>query len=178
MILIPDPMTRVNDKFVTSDVIDASPLRQDIKSSLIPGPPNQVSFRYQADFYKKFALDIVTETVFDYPYPCITEKTLRPISCKRLFIVVGPVGVLALLKSKGFETFGDFVNDDYDSIVDPCQRFNKIVNTIEKFLTMSLHEIRSYYRMNQQKFDNNLQILKNLRFLEYQKLLESVSCAQ
>jgi hypothetical protein len=175
MILVPEVFTRVNDKFAQGNCVDASPILTDIKNVLIPGQPNNQSYRYQADFYKNFALDIVTETVFDYPYPCITEKTIRPIACKRMFILLGPAGVLDLLKSKGFTTFEDFVNEDYDTISDPIERFTQVVLSINEFLNKPLAEIKQYYHVNQQKFDQNFITLKNLRSVEYQQLFQKLN---
>ena len=174
MILVPEVFTRVNDKFVLGDCVDASPIWTNIKSVIIPGEPNNGSDRYQANFYKNFALDIVTETVFNYPYPCITEKTLRPIACKRMFILLGPAGVLDLLKCKGFTTFGDFINEDYDTISDPIERFKQVVLSINEFLDKPLEEIKRYYHVNQQQFDQNFATLKNLRSVEYQQLSQKL----
>jgi hypothetical protein len=174
MILVPEIWTRVNDKFAQGNCVDASSTQTDVKNVLIPGEPNNQFYQYQADFYKNFALDIVTETVFDYPYPCITEKILRPIACKRMFILLGPAGVLDLLKGKGFTTFGDFVNEDYDTISDPIERFKQVVLSINEFLDKPLEEIKQYYHVNQQKFDQNFAILKNLRSVEYQQLSQKL----
>lgn len=165
MILIPKIFSRVNDEFVFDDLIDATPITESIKHPLIGGQPNDDT-RFQAKFYSKFALDIVTETVFNYPYPFITEKTLRPIACKRMFIVLGPVGILSTLKSKGFETFSDIIDESYDSMINPTERFNAVVKSINLFISLPLEEIKLYYYQNQGRFENNFQTLKNLRGTE------------
>jgi hypothetical protein len=170
MILIPEKQTRVNDRFVYDDSIDATPIYHDMISDEIPGDMNEWGTRYQADFYKKFALDIVTETVLNYPYPVITEKTLRPIACKRMFIVLGPPGCLDLLRQKGFMTFDDFIDEDYDNIQDPKQRFQAVVRSVQDFMSMPLEQIKQYYSDNQIKFNHNFQTLQKLRSIEYQQI--------
>jgi hypothetical protein len=164
--LIPSPLTRVHDQFIDNYDIDATPTTVDVGHPIIDGKPNDNKFRFQAEFYKKIGLDIVTETVFDYPYSCITEKTIRPIGCKRMFIVVGAPGILSMLKSKGFKTFDDIIDESYDNIVDPCKRFRAVVDAVESFISLDLETIRQYYVDNQQKFEHNFQTLRSLRSTE------------
>lgn len=166
MILIPEPWARINDKFVSNDKINSTPLNHDVKNSLIEGEPNNFDDRFQCKFYSKFGLDIVTETVFNYPYPYVSEKTMRPIGSKRMFIVLGPHGILELLHKKGFKTFEDIIDESYDSITDPEERFFSVTHSIKKYLTLSIEEIKDYYIKNENKFENNFEILSNLRKTE------------
>lgn len=135
-----DPFTRVNDNLCVNE--DTNPINNDIISNEIPGNPNDINSRYQASFYENFGLDIVTETVFDYPYPYITEKTLRPISSKRPFIIVGSAESLNLLHSKGFYTFSSIIDESYDSIKNPASRFHCVCNSIKKFITQPIEKIQ------------------------------------
>ena len=169
MILIPTPMTRVNDQFIFDQSIDATPITQSVTHTLITTPPSHASSYFQSDFYQQIGIDIVTETVFHYPYPCITEKTLRPISCKRMFIIVGPSGILQLLRSKGFQTFGNIIDESYDSIVDPVKRFNSILHSINAVMTLPLSFIKEYYVQNQSLFDENFYVLQNIQQHEFEQ---------
>ena len=104
--IITTPFTRQNELWADNS-INCNPVTKKYCHPIISGTKGDLSTLHGADFYKYIGLDIVTETVYNYPYPCITEKTLRPIACKRLFVVVGPPGVLSLLHSKGFETYNN-----------------------------------------------------------------------
>jgi len=170
MILVPSPWTRVNDKFIYNDSIDATPVLTDVLHKLVATPPNNVQDRYNCDFYKNIALDIVTETVFDYPYPCITEKTIRPLANKRMFIIVGAANILQLLRSKGFETFSDVINETYDTINDPVDRFNSVVNSINTFLDRPINDIKEYYIKNQDRFEHNFQLVSRLEEIELETI--------
>jgi hypothetical protein len=128
--------------------------------------PNSIDTRYQASFYKKIALDIVTESVFDYPYPYVSEKTLRPIACKRMFIIMGPKHILKLLHDKGFETFSDFLDESYDDISCPMERFGKIIQTTKEFIKQPLDDIKDFYLKNHQRFEHNFQVLSDIRSKE------------
>lgn len=166
ILLIPSSKTRINDNFIYDNSIDATPIFQTVKHPDIETYANDRDTQFQATFYKKFAIDIVAETVFDYPYPFITEKTLRPIGCKRMFIILGSARSLKLLKSKGFKTFDDIIDESYDEIDDPCARFHSVANSIKDFVNLDIDYIKNYYYQNQQKFEHNFEILRNLRSVE------------
>jgi len=167
MILLPQPFNRVNDKWVHDDSIDASPIYFDVAHPLVTTPPNTTIDQYQTQFYKKIAVDIVTESVLAYPYPYITEKVLRPFACKRMFVYVGPHGVLKMLQDKGFETFGDIIDESYDNIEDPVKRFKKIVEVVNDVVGMPLATLKNYFKKNQGKFERNLQVLSNIEHVDY-----------
>jgi hypothetical protein len=170
-IIQPVPWTRINDAFVKTASINASVVPR-ITHPLVASSPNSRRTHYTADFYSKISVDIVAETVFNYPYPVITEKTLRPINCKRMFIIVGAPHVLKLLHSKGFVTFNDIIDESYDSIADPEKRFLAIINSVEKFCALDLNEVKKYYKTNSNKFDHNWHTLKNLKQLEIKQFTQ------
>jgi hypothetical protein len=171
------PWSRVNDQWIRTEKINGEPVTHSVTHSLIPGSPGlscgspiYANTRFYADFYSNIALDIVTEGAYHYPYPFISEKTIRPIVCKRLFIILGPANTLATLHNKGFETFGDIIKEDYDSITDPEERFLSVVKEIENFCAKDLDEIKQYYLDNKQKFDRNFNRLLQLHNEELEQI--------
>lgn len=110
------------------------------------------------DFYKKFAIDVVTETVYNYPYAQITEKSIRPIVHKRMFIIVGATGTLGLLQNKGFKTFAPFINEKYDRIEDPHLRMQAIVDELIRISKFSIDDMRNtvlqYKEILQHNYDH------------------------
>ncbi len=165
------PWTRVNEKWA-NNIIDCSPINFSFRHTMIseylaPGT------KLQPEFYKKIAIDIVSETVYNYPYPCITEKTLRPIACKKMFIIVGPANVLQLLHSKGFQTFDDIIDESYDSISDPNERFLCVQKSILDFVSRPLQEIQSIYKQKMDVIEHNFQRLVMLEKLEIKEIYDS-----
>jgi hypothetical protein len=140
--LITNNHTRVNDLFLkeNTEIRCEAPVT-DYKSPIVKGLPN-FEYRWQADFYQKIGVDIVTETVFNYPYPFVTEKTYRPIASLRPFIMVGAWHTLDFLKNIGFKTFSVIIDESYDNIVDPEQRFNSVCNSIKVFVSRPLDQIK------------------------------------
>tara|TARA_B110000211_G_scaffold226068_1_gene279167 strand:- start:69 stop:584 length:516 start_codon:yes stop_codon:yes gene_type:complete len=167
-VFYPHPLTRVNDSLELKNG-NSMPIHYDVISPHIPGKPNDNS-RYQADFYKYFGLDIVTETVFNYPYPYITEKTMRPITSKRPFIVIGALGTLALLKSKGFKTFSSIIDESYDEILDHSDRFDSVTEDIRRFVTQPIEKIRQDVTSVIETLEHNFQQYKMLEDIEISQL--------
>jgi len=170
IVLKSDPPLRANDKFIYTDQIDGTPYPHNIKHKLIKDSQTVSIGQVQLDFYQHAALDIVTETVFDYPYPFISEKTFRPIACKRMFIIVGPCGVLEILRTRGFQTFNDFFDESYDMICDPEKRFLAVMSTIREVCSRPLSELKDYINQNQLKIEHNFSNLLSLRKREVEIL--------
>jgi hypothetical protein len=170
IILKSDPLLRANDKFIYTDQINGTPYAHDVGHRLIKNSQTVSAGQVQLDFYQHAALDIVTETVFDYPYPFISEKTFRPIACKRMFIIVGPCGVLSTLRSRGFQTFNDFFDESYDIILDPEKRFLAAMSTIREVCSRPLSDLKEYINQNQSKIEHNFSNLLLLRNREVETL--------
>ena len=142
-LLVPFPPTRINDRFVnTASTIDLSNNTFD-RDPLIQGGRNDYGTRFSADFYKKIGVDIVCETAFEYPYPFLTEKTYRSIACLRPFIVVGPYKILDFIRSFEFQTFSAIIDESYDQLPNPEQRFFSVCNSIRDFVSRPLEQIQN-----------------------------------
>ena len=81
---------------------------------------------YHTADYAHTAIEIVLETLFDDQRWHLTEKSLRPIACGKPFILAATPGSLAYLRSYGFETFGNLIDESYDQIIDPVERLQCI----------------------------------------------------
>ena len=112
--------TFVNPKFST-------------KNSNLPFefPSSQANSNSSADYvgqdYQNTRIEVVLETLFDDSRLHLTEKILRPIACGQPFILASTHGSLEYLRSYGFETFSEFINETYDTIPDALERLEAIV---------------------------------------------------
>ena len=87
-------------------------------------------------------VNIVSETVFDYPKKFITEKTMQAILNNRPFVIIGPSGTLEYLRSKGLKTFDHIFDESYDLIQDPNQRLEAIMNLVKKISAYPISDIK------------------------------------
>lgn len=173
--LITNNRTRVPDLFLKENTtIQCNVPVADYKNTIVKGLPN-VEPRLQPDFYQKIGVDIVTETVFNYPYPFITEKTYRPIASLRPFIIVGAWHTLDFLKNIGFKTFSVIINESYDNIVDPEERFNSVCNSIKVFVSRPLDQIRQDLYNIEHILLYNQTHLFNLVDCELQKFQQAIN---
>lgn len=91
--------------------------------------------------YNQTAYTAVAETNFDNHYSFYTEKTVKPILGKRLFVMYGGQYQLKNLRALGFKTFDTVIDESYDSITDFYERFNAVTDQIEYLQTQPQEEI-------------------------------------
>lgn len=82
--------------------------------------------------YRNCAIEVVLETLFDESKNHLTEKTLRPIACKKPFILAATPHSLQYLRDYGFKTFGPWIDESYDQIQDPLERLQAIIREMQR----------------------------------------------
>jgi hypothetical protein len=105
-----------------------------------PQVDSTASADYCSTDYQLTKIEIVLETLFDDDRLHLTEKTLRPIACGHPFMLVSTHGSLEYLKSYGVETFSPWINETYDTIEDPAQRLEAIVQEMKRIANLSKDE--------------------------------------
>jgi hypothetical protein len=68
------------------------------------------------DIYNRTCYTLVTETQIDNQFSFFTEKIMKPMLAKRLFIVCSGQYYLRNLRKLGFRTFSGLVDESYDEI--------------------------------------------------------------
>ena len=91
--------------------------------------------------YNQTAYSIVAETNYDNNYSFFTEKIVKPILARRLFLVVSGQHYLHNLRSLGFKTFDGIVDETYDSIEDNNLRFKSVCEQITYLINQPQEEI-------------------------------------
>jgi len=122
-------------KFENSDLAIA---RTDLETVL---PLNTYDSHASADYnnldYTQTGMEIVLETLFDDSRWHLTEKALRPIACGKPFMLVATAGSLEYLRSYGFETFGNFIDESYDLETDPVARLTAVIREMRRISSLS-----------------------------------------
>jgi hypothetical protein len=91
--------------------------------------------------YNQTAYSIVAETNCDNNYSFFTEKIVKPILSRRLFLVASGQHYLRNLRSLGFKTFDGIIDETYDSIADNDQRFKLACEQIQYLIDQPQNEI-------------------------------------
>jgi len=117
-------------------------------------------FGYTSEYYKQTLVSIVTETNFTANECTLTEKSFKPLLHKHPFIIFGVPGALQGLRDLGFQTFGQFWDESYDTTEDPGQRFIKIANIMKKIGSWNDHQILEFRRKVKPILDHNYNLLR------------------
>ena len=87
---------------------------------------SSASADYCSADYQNTNIEVVLETLFDDTRLHLTEKTLKPIACAQPFMLAATAGSLEYLRGYGFETFGNLIDESYDTIHNPIVRLQAI----------------------------------------------------
>jgi hypothetical protein len=128
---------------------------------------SHASADFVIDDYNNTDFEVVLETLFDDSRLHLTEKTLRPIACSQPFILAATHGSLKYLRSYGFETFGDVIDESYDLIVDPEKRLRAIVACMESIKSWTPKQRKINMRKLQEIANRNHQHFFSDNFLNY-----------
>jgi hypothetical protein len=90
--------------------------------------------------YNQTAYSIVAETNFNNTYNFYTEKIVKPILARRLFIAIAGKNYLKNLRTIGFKTFDCVIDESYDEIEDNNIRWQAAMSQV-KFLTRQPQEM-------------------------------------
>jgi hypothetical protein len=155
----------INNYPKTVDVLD-----------LVNQVPNLIN---NIEIYERSQLTVVTESHFNQTGGLfITEKTFRPLLVGHPFMILGQKGTLEKLRSWGFQTDFDGVDQSYDLIEDDRKRFlqfhqslrnwcvedSEIRRTaIYKWNNIIQHNFQNYKKLNFKKmmFDNVIRSTEN-----------------
>ena len=92
-------------------------------------------------FYLRSFCSVVCETNYEYPWGQISEKTINAARYETPFIIAGGPGSLELCRQWGLKTFNQYWSESYDSIIDPVQRLDAILDIIIDLQKKSVEEL-------------------------------------
>jgi hypothetical protein len=122
---------------------------------------------------------LVTETCYWDQKNHLTEKIFKPIVSRMPFVLVGPAHNLKYLRSYGFKTFGQWIDESYDDIEDPLLRMNAISQTMQKICSYSFEELTNMLIEMQSILEHNHNLFYSNQFLDFcwKELLDNLKSA-
>lgn len=121
------------------------------------------NFNVPEKFCRYSFLYLSTETSVDNDFMFFSEKTYKPIGIGMPFITLGNPGTLHDLQGRGFVTFGDWFNEDYDLDIPLENRIQIIVENIKKFSNYSKTDLISIRSEMSEILEHNLKLYTILR---------------
>jgi hypothetical protein len=108
--------------------------------------------------YKNSLLSFVTETAFHYPGAFITEKTIKPIAAGHPFIVLGQYRILDTLRNMGYRTDFAGIDQSYDNIEDPLERFTAAHRSLTAWVKLDRDKKIKYIQESMPIIDYNREL--------------------
>ena len=81
--------------------------------------------------YNQTAYSVVAESAIQNHFSLFSEKVVKPIMARRLFVMFSGKGYLDNLRKLGFQTFGNIIDESYDSIDNNSERWQQAWNQVE-----------------------------------------------
>jgi hypothetical protein len=110
--------------------------------------------------YQQTWYSIVCETIGMGDTFFLSEKTTKPLFAKRLFLVYSSVNFLQKLKNLGFQTFSSVIDESYDSIVDPFERYSAIETQLD---ILSRENPQHIYEKINPVLEHNHRVITNMQ---------------
>jgi len=84
-------------------------------------------------FYNQFQIELIVETMCAGITFFPTEKTFRPITGRRPFLIFGPIHFLNNMRGLGFKTYSECWDESYD-LYQGQERWDRIKTVIEQII--------------------------------------------
>jgi hypothetical protein len=116
----------------------------------LPLPPLDDSIEFDS-MPRKFMTDsyvnMVTDTFYELPHgqTFLSEKVFNAIAHGQMFVMLSPANTLQYLKSIGYQTFGDYIDESYDAIEDNFERILAVTKSFIDFATQPKEKIHETY---------------------------------
>lgn len=93
------------------------------------------------NIYRHTRYSLIAETINDNNLSFFTEKIVKPILAKRLFVVASGQYYLRNLRDLGFKTFDSVIDESYDLEPDPTIRINMMMSQVARLHTLDYESL-------------------------------------
>lgn len=113
-------------------------------------------------------VNVVFETSPKDSMSVITEKTYKPFFLLKPCIILSQPHALKLLRDSGFVTFGNLIDESYDSIEDYDERVEAIIREIQKIRNMDWYYLDNKFHMEMLGiFEHNFKLIVSEGFKKF-----------
>ena len=114
------------------------------------------------DIYNQTYYSLVAETQYENRFSFFTEKIVKPMMAGRMFVVSSGQYYLKNLKTLGFKTFDNVVDESYDLEPNLHQRTAMVLDQVEKLSRLNPVEVHS---MIQHRLDHNKKLVLETKWV-------------
>jgi len=114
------------------------------------------------DIYNQTYYSVIAETQYENRFSFFTEKIVKPMMAGRLFVVSSGQYYLKNLKTLGFKTFDNVVDESYDLEPDLHRRTDMVLDQVKKLSRLNPAEVHS---MIQHRLDHNKKLILETKWV-------------
>lgn len=129
----PSRYLKINQTEYENSLVKNLPLEAD-GNWLTENPDISEQHIFNHQIYKNSLLSVVTETAYHQIGMFITEKTFKPIVAGHPFMILGQFKILETLNKLGYKTEFRGIDQRYDNIIDPVERFNAFHRSLSAWI--------------------------------------------
>lgn len=125
-----------------------------------------------------YDFDVDNSAYLAYQNGFITEKTFRHIRDGHPMLWVSAPYTIDMLRYMGFQTFARWWDESYDTILDPLQRLNAVIDVLKRLCTLTADQRRQMFNEMIPTLEHNQRVLQSFKtqvcynrenWLEYSK---------
>lgn len=118
------------------------------------------------DWYDATKFSVVVESSITHSSISHSEKSYKPMAFKHPTISWGSPGLLQYLRSQGFATFDNCIDETYDTIDNDSQRLDSVINSIRTVLDC-IKTDRNYFSdiETQSRLEHNFNLFYNTKLV-------------
>ena len=90
----------------------------------------------------------------------VTEKTFKPIFNNQFFVVVSSADHLRHLRDLGYQTFGRFIDESYDSVTNNQDRFEAVLGLTKSLIRSGQDNLHRLYQDLAPEIQHNAQVFR------------------
>jgi hypothetical protein len=130
------------------------------------------------DFYQRYPINIVTETLFFTWSAFTSEKIWKPMVAGQIFVVMASPYYLQGLQDLGFKTFGPYINESYDQMTNDVERAEAVAETIKEICSLSDSNFMQLLEKCRPIVEHNRRIVMSKESLTRLASLQTVSAIE
>lgn len=130
-----------------------------------------------ADHYRNSYFNVIVETHMDADQSrgvFLTEKTFKPIKHGVPFLMFGCAGSLEKIKSLGYATFDDIIDQTYDLENNTTDRYSQAMTVLENIATADFADLHGVYQRCRPACQHNQQLFLSSKKERLNILLEKL----
>jgi hypothetical protein len=109
--------------------------------------------------YTDTYINLVTETSCDFidlyvhcDAPILTEKTIKPLMCRQMFLMCAQTGAVQFMRDLGFDMFDDVIDHSYDKVEGFVPKTYAIHQELQRLSKLDLAKI---FEQNSNRLEHN-----------------------